>query len=432
MENSNLRLRLEDYEFDDEQELKLTLELINRIEKDIETIKKDKSSDGYTISASIAGFAGATYLFFSELNKLSEFPFTKVGSILFAMLLIGKLSWTFFQLVYFDSSPNSQNSNRFRWTNHFLYDQRLNFLYQIIIFIFSTISLLFLNLPVWVSIITGLSFAIYIFLLVVFFVLSYKNEVFSEHQENKLFKIGLPVLVIITSIISSIGLLKSVSSPIGSATSYILAGIIFAIIFFINVAIVLSAPSLLLTQLQQLRRDIIFLKLDLKDAWILYEIYSEGNELNEEIRTLIEKITYFFNSVEYHQTQQKETESSFQEIICNLEIEDQLKNADFEVLNPNKAKFLSHRKAVADIYSLLNPLLTELQQNVNKISRVTNEWEKADNYHQYILNRLENLGKEEVEINTFALEIDAKVETLQSKLKKQIDDNQDNKQLKPK
>ena len=29
MENSNLRLRLEDYEFNEEQELKLTLELIN-------------------------------------------------------------------------------------------------------------------------------------------------------------------------------------------------------------------------------------------------------------------------------------------------------------------------------------------------------------------------------------------------------------------
>lgn len=209
MENTNLRLRLQDYEFNDEQELKLTLELINRIEKDIETVKGDKSSDGYSISASIAGFAGAFYLLFGEFNKLAEIPFAEIVSILIAMLLTGKLSWTVFQLVYVDTPPNSsQKSNRFRWANHQLYNQRTNFPYQIAVFIFSATLLFFVNLPVWVIVITELSLAIYIFLLGMFFIFSYKTVALSVSEENKLIKIILPVLVIITSIISSIGLLK--------------------------------------------------------------------------------------------------------------------------------------------------------------------------------------------------------------------------------
>jgi hypothetical protein len=430
MENSNLRLRLENYEFDDEQELKLTLELLNRIEKDIESIKSEKSNDGYTISASIAGFAGSAYLLFGELNKLTEFPFIAVGSILLAMLLIGKLSWTIFQLVYIDSQSQSENTNRFRWTNHYFYDQRLNLLYQITIFILSIVSLFFLNLPILIVIISVLSFAIYIFLLVAFFILSYKDEPFLENKANKLIKVGLPVSVIITSIISSIFLLKSVPTPIGNGTlSFVIAGMIFAMIFFFNIVILLSSPSFLLTKLQQLRRDIIFLKLDLKDAWILYEIYLEGNELSEEVQSLLEKITYFFNGIEFFQKQQVETKLPLEEAILNLEKIENLKEKDFETLNLSKANFLSQKKAIDNIYSSLNPLLNELQQKINKISRATQEWEKANNYHQYILNRLDNLGKEEIEINSFALEIDSKVNSLRTKLPKPVSDTKEVKEI---
>ncbi len=427
MENSNLRLRLEDYEFNDEQELKLTLELINRIEKDIETIKGDKSSDGYSISASIAGFAGALYLLFSELNKLAEIPFTAIVSILLGMLLIGKLSWTISQLVYIDTPPsNSQNSNRFRWANHQLYDQRLNLLYQIAIFIISTILLFLINLPVWVVLFTALSFGIYIFLLGMFFVFSYKEQPLSVFYENKLFKIVLPILVIVTSIISTIGLLKSIPFPIGNATvPFIVAGIIFAIIFFINVAVVLSAPSLLLTHLQQLRRDIIFLKLELKDAWILYEIYMEGNDLAEEVQSILEKITHSFTLIEYQQSQLREILPSIQVEVDKLEKLKKITEEDFQLLNQNKAKFLQHKNIENNIYELTSPFHSELSNKINKISGVTKEWEKADNYRQYVLSRLAELGKIDEEINKPAIEIDLKVEKLQAKIKKEIETAKD-------
>ncbi len=428
MENSNLRLRLEDYEFNDEQEFKLTLELINRIEKDIETIKSDKSSDGYSISASIAGFAGALYLLFSEFSKIVKVPFTEIASILLAMLLIGKLSWTISQLVYIDTPPsNSQNSNRFRWANHQLYDQRLNFLYQISIFIISIILLFLINLPIWVVLFTALSFGIYIFLLGMVFVFSYKKQPLSVFYENKLFKIVLPILVIITSIISSIGLLKSVPFPIGvAAAPFVIAGIIFAIIFFLNVAVVLSAPSLLLTNLQQLRRDIIFLKLELKDAWILYEIYMEGNELTEEVRSILGKITHAFSLIEYQQSQQKEILPLIQEEINKLKNVKKLTEEDFQSLNQDKAKFLQHRNIKNDIYDLTSPFHSELGSKINKISGVTKEWEKADNYRQYVLSRLAELGKIDEETDNSEIEMDLKVEKLQAKLKKEVGTAKDN------
>ena len=366
-------------------------------------------------------------MLFSELNKLAEIPFTEIVSILLGVILIGKLSWTFFQLAYIDTPPSSsQSSNRFRWSNHQFYDQRLNLLYQIVIFIFSIVLLFFINLSIWVIIFAGLSFGIYVFLLGMFFVFSYKEQLLSVFYENKLIKVILPILVIITSIISSIGLFKSVPFPTGVATvPFVIAGILFAIMFFINVAVVLSAPSLLLTHLQQLRRDIIFLKLELKDAWILYEIYMEGNDLAEEVQSILEKITHSFTLIEYQQSQLREILPSIQDEVDKLEKLKKITEEDFQLLNQNKAKFLQHKNIENNIYELTSPFHSELSNKINKISGVTKEWEKADNYRQYVLSRLAELGKIDEEINNPAIEIDLKVEKLQAKLKKEIETTKD-------
>ena len=222
-------------------------------------------------------------------------------------------------------------------------------------------------------------------------------------------------------------MLKSVPFPIGVATApFIIAGIIFAIIFFLNVAVVLSAPSLLLTNLQQLRRDIIFLKLELKDAWILYEIYMEGNELTEEVRSILGKITHAFSLIEYQQSQQKEILPLIQEEINKLKNVKKLTEEDFQSLNQDKAKFLQHRNIKNDIYDLTSPFHSELGSKINKISGVTKEWEKADNYRQYVLSRLAELGKIDEETDNSEIEMDLKVEKLQAKLKKEVGTAKDN------
>ncbi len=43
-----IRDRLQDYEFTDDQEMTLTLELLNRIEKDIDELRSKRTRDGFS------------------------------------------------------------------------------------------------------------------------------------------------------------------------------------------------------------------------------------------------------------------------------------------------------------------------------------------------------------------------------------------------
>jgi hypothetical protein len=49
-----IRHRLQDYEFTDEQVMTLTLELLNRIEKDIEALRDSKTRDGFSLYVALA------------------------------------------------------------------------------------------------------------------------------------------------------------------------------------------------------------------------------------------------------------------------------------------------------------------------------------------------------------------------------------------
>lgn len=88
------------------------------------------------------------------------------------------------------------------------------------------------------------------------------------------------------------------------------------------------------------------------------------------------------------------------------------------------AGFLFGRLLISEFISDL--YLLSRDNCLNKISQVTREWEKAENYHQYILSRLADLGKADEEINNLGIEVDLKVERLQSKIKKEIGVKQEN------
>jgi hypothetical protein len=74
-----IRDRLQDYEFTDDQETTLTLELLNRIEKDIDELRAKKTRDGFSEYVALAGLAAILFVLLGELSKVTQISFSSVG-----------------------------------------------------------------------------------------------------------------------------------------------------------------------------------------------------------------------------------------------------------------------------------------------------------------------------------------------------------------
>src|SRR5262245_27422094 len=100
---NTIRERLHEYEFDDTQEITLTLELLHRIESDIDEQRAKKTRAGFSEYVGLAGFGAALFLLLSELSKLSQVSVAKATAIFCMGLLLMKLPWAPLQLVMIDT-----------------------------------------------------------------------------------------------------------------------------------------------------------------------------------------------------------------------------------------------------------------------------------------------------------------------------------------
>ena len=412
-----IRERLQNYEFTDEQEMNLTLELLNRVEKDIDEQRARKTRDGLSEYVALASFAGVLYLLLGELNKLADLSSPAIAVPLFSGLLLLKIPWAFYQLVAIDQATKRRHEpGRFFWSNDLLFENRLGGLFQLLVFLACGTFVFFLSLPLWISISTGMAFLLYALILGLVFVLSFKREPISPNNTNKWTMVGLPVLFLAATIMSVTGLFSQMNTPIGKeASSYVIAGLLLALIFFVDRLIRLATPSLLLEKLERLRYDIIFLKADLRDAWIRYEIIVYGHDISEELKTEIEDIIRAFNTLDYGQTQQEKSLSAIQDELTRLDKEQQSRRLienDLATVNSHKVEFFAHLGAVTRLYTALQPRIDKLAKEVNKISRTTQEWERADEYHKFILSRLEALDEMDKQIAKKGAEAEAKINRL--------------------
>lgn len=416
-----VRQRLKDYEFTDEQEITLTLELLARIEKDIDDLKTTKTREGFSLYVGIAGLATTVFILLGELNKLGAISFSKIGVIFFAGILILKIPWAIYQLITFDhATQKRQKPGRFFWSNDFFFENRPTGVFQATVFLVSLVIIFLLRIPLWVRLFTGISFFLYIFIIGLLFVMSFKKEAYVPTGANKKAIVGLPILYLVFTIVSIAGLFFQMTLPTGDETRpYLMAGLLLAAVFFVDMLIRLSTPSLLLEKLQTLRYDIIFLKANLQDAWIRYDIHINGNDISEELRVDMDDIIQGFNSLDFQQSLKIGSLTAIQEESQKLQTREELTETDFEALNRHTIEFFLCVQAIDGSLKNLNPRLSTLADQVHKISRATQEWKRADEYHNYIQSRFASFNEKEAEITRVATEADEKIAYLKTKLIKE-------------
>src|SRR5215212_3462437 len=221
-----IRDRLQDYEFNDQQEMTLTLELLNRIEKDIDELRGRKTRDGFSHYVALAGFAAALFVLLAELKNFTQISFSTIAMIFLGGLLMLKIPWALYQLVAIDQATKTRHEQgRFFWSNDLYFENRIAGLFQIFVFLACLAILFLISMPGWIAISTGAAFLLYIFMLGLIFVLSFTKEPFTPNNSHRLIVVGIPVLFFVVTTVSLVGLISQLRLPVGEETSpYVIAG----------------------------------------------------------------------------------------------------------------------------------------------------------------------------------------------------------------
>src|SRR5712692_7101046 len=102
MSSTPPRRSIQELGLDDSEELKLYLELIRIIEKDIDEITAGATRNGWTSWAILGGIVGAFLLLLNETRKLQTFPTEQVETIWLAGLLLYTVAISSLRVFYFD------------------------------------------------------------------------------------------------------------------------------------------------------------------------------------------------------------------------------------------------------------------------------------------------------------------------------------------
>gem|GEM_PF-5393541 len=201
-----------------------------------------------------------------------------------------------FSISYPDVRPG-----RLRWSNEAFFSYVPRTLYRFLVFSTAVFVTLSIALPTSVRIASVLAFGLWT--LVAILALIYAKLKYPIGN-NKATRIGGYVtyfLTLVLSVVALVFLSTQLPAPVGEAGTapYILAGLIIVTVCLGENLISMLAPSRLLSNLQDLRNDILFLRVDIDEALRRYELLTEGETLPDALQKDLSDMATDINLITY-------------------------------------------------------------------------------------------------------------------------------------
>lgn len=236
------------------------------------------------------------------MRKLATFPAEEVKTLsLFLFLFINT---TVRLIQVFTVTQSTIKPGRVKWSDELFLPQLPTLAFRLILFLLGGYVATTLALPMVIEVFTAVTFYYGAAIVLMLIAVSVrKTPVGAPNRTNKYF-LGLMIPFFLLSIFS-IGLLGGrLQFPVGEAATvpYLLAGFIVAVIESVVYLIDTMTPSRLLSNLQDLRNDIIFLRVDIDEALKRYETLTEGETLPDAVQKELSEVLSDLSVVEYAHT----------------------------------------------------------------------------------------------------------------------------------
>jgi hypothetical protein len=399
---------ISDLELDTGDEITIHKELIRIVERDIDRIEAHDTKNGWTSWAVIVGLVYSLILMFGELRKLQTIPdFNVITIFAFGFFFIH----TILQLLNIANFGSLIKPKRFFLTNETYSPQRLSAIFHIILDILLIVGILFVDVPIYLKVTSIFTLVLYLFSVFSLLLSSVLSVPIGKKQlsysENKFTKIYLPILIFF-SIISSIGMFSQLTFPFGdkNVSEYILGGSLLAIVALTNYLLNINSTPKSLTELQDLRNDIIFLRVDIDTALKRYEIISEGKQFLHGIETELNNVFALMGSIEQSQNNMKILAQSITDEVSKKKKSAKLSGEKLEKVNELKFSYIRYRDSLPQLFESLSPQLTSLAKKQQSIALATDDWEINEKVSQVVSQKLEEFANNEKELNETAVKLD--------------------------
>jgi hypothetical protein len=374
MSSNPPRRSIQELGLEDSEELSLYLELIRIIEKDIDEIKAGDTRSGWTSWAMLGGIVAGLLLLFGETRKLQNFPTREVETIGLGGLFLYNIVVLSLRVLY----PNETvvKPGRIRWSNDAYFSFVPSAIYNLLIILASIALAVVLPLSLLGKLTIVAASTLWALLTGLLLVLSKIKFPFGNNRMSR--KSGL-VISLVTFLLSvlALGVLAiRMQMPVGETATlpYILAGLILSITLLIGNLIHTMAPSRLLSNLQDLRDDIVFLRAEIDEALRRYETLKEGETLPDALQKDLSEIVNDLSVIEYAHSNIR---TLLQRLISQLPSSGdskEVKEQKVKQFNLDTESYALHESKCNELLHALGKKLNSLSKKQIQLASVTEDW----------------------------------------------------------
>ncbi len=383
------RRSIQELGLDDSEELKLYLELIRIIEKDIDEIAVSAARNGWTSWAMIGGIVGAFLLLLGETRKLQTFPTEAVETVWLAGLLLYTMVISGLRVLYVDDQ--NIRPGRIRWSNDLYFSFVPSGVYTLLVFLVSILVASTLPLPILAKVTTLAALGLSTFWMALFLVISKIAFPLGNTRITKKSGRLVSLVNLFLSLLAFVFIGTQLLTPLGEQATlvYVLGGLILAITLLMIRLIFTMAPSRLLSNLRDLRNDIIFLRADIDEALRRYEILTEGETLSDAHQKELSEILGDISLIGYIHSNM---DSLIQKMLADLphpNDSQQTKQQKAKQIALLKDSYLLHEGKCREILSPFETKLNTLNKKLGRVSAATEDWAGANTIRSSLTQQLE-------------------------------------------
>jgi hypothetical protein len=378
--------------------LSVYLELIRIIERDIDEIVAGDTRNGWTSWGIAAGIAAALMLLFSETRKLASFPTIAVEQIGLAGVLLYNVAVLGLRVLSFDQG--NIRPGKLRWSNEAYFAFVPSAVFSLLILILSFFLAATLILPLSVKIVTLAAFGLWS--LWTIFLLAFSRMEFPLGNNRVSRKSGriISVATLLLSALAMLAMGSQLRFPVGEEATlpYIIAGIILVVLVLIGNLVFTVAPSRLLSNLKDLRNEIVFLRIEIDEALRRYEVISEGESLPDAIQKELSEILTDLNVIEYaHWNMHRLIEQMTRKLPGKDELVSTRDQKTAE-LGLDKDSYYLHEAKCTDITNSLGPKVEKLTKKMSRVSAATEDWGSENTIRASLTERLQLMQRVETQL----------------------------------
>lgn len=346
----------------------------------------------------IGGIVGALLLLLGETRKLQVLAVEQAQAIWIAGILLYGVAISILRVIYVDDQ--NIRPGRVRWSRDVYFSFLPSGLFTLLVFLCSIILACTLPLPAPVKIATVTALTVWTIWMVLLLVLSNMEFPLGNTRISKKSGRLISILNLFLSSLAVALIATQLKPPIGedAALSYILAGLVLAITLLMIRLIFTQAPSRLLSNLRDLRNDIVFLRADIDEALRRYEILIEGATLSDAHQKELSEILGDLNVIIYIHSNMDSLIQKMVGELPDLKDSPQVKQQKEKQITLLKDSYLLHEGRCRQILRPYDAKLKKLRKKLDRVSAVTEDWAGATAIRSLLGQHFELIERSEAQL----------------------------------